>query len=867
MFQQRSRNIAKTQSAGTNGLATNPPAAPPIQCLISASEFERAKPLACSANVRRIWDKITVTLEDLERFKSDYIRIKPQAEDTRRPLSEKNLLYRMQALTELERLVNRYFSLYPIRVKIDKENEELLLFQILDDLETEWTDLAEEFPPEMLIAKKTDDGKTTSSSELKRDEFYDAPLKNLYAKGALKTTGNHEEERRIRGMLYRLSTIDQGNFLFEQMDKEIAYSKRKLHLSLDRGEETEREGARANASDYLPVPARPGGSHTVSPDENGYFSPAPDYLVLASRIGLAFDSIAPGKYNRAGLNRTLPKLLNTLRKEMELPTVPDPALIRENPLSSVPLRPPRKLGNKAEDEFVFLDTGLIGTESVDGPSVDNATTAEEHRSEPQEPPETSLTPWAITQREDPVLPKPTKPFDWVSTGKMPTKKEDTERREALLKTLLEPPEVLCENANFMTLFKPSQGAFGDVYLFRGTPGKGALKILRDERMDQEAERELLAASLIRLLGNKVTAPKGQLLYSDSPEVDTLITKTEETSRHIAGFLDDDESGASQELEGLLTELRANLRAGRFQRSPHCAILWDQCPGKTLSLFANEERRRRLAGTEGREYDTHYHHPEERASEYLRPLMRDRDFSEGLGELYFYDILLGNPDRFSVALHHGNILYDPESRQVQAIDQSLGLFGANRMLGCILHKGKGNLKHKDTKATGYTSAEASQILESPVPNPEHLKAFGARMEYLLSEQVEIFLQDFLSKPTRPSRIIAKLMRLYGLAGLQGNGPLAIQYGFAQALYRLPSKEFLMRDLGQAHFKNFPDEAFHLFRAIDNTIQKVKSVSDEHYLMALSALNSTLSEGGSFSMKDFEQGHPAPSMRKATQKSRR
>ncbi|BDD12162.1 hypothetical protein FUAX_45940 (plasmid) [Fulvitalea axinellae] len=821
--------------------------------MIGSAEFASKSPVIARPGASQLWSRITKEIEDLERFKEISKRLASATstspeQDTR--ISE-NIARHMSALRNIETLINQYFGHFPPRLSKYKEPEDDCLYQLQKDLQVEWLELVEtwgdkHYPTAEMRGAAMD---SESLQDIKPSEY--SHLSNIMANQLIITgpDGKAPAKRDLdifRSHFWQMALGPTGTKTLDRLSGKMRITGRKIHVVLD-PHSTPRSHPHLSGGkiflDYQHNRRRARAPRITFPtnleapkflacdtEKKHAYSASPFHTHLAGMLYEACECVDV-LYDQEGAWKLHSKTVGKMRKEDRLEKLGPATTIVHNPLETLPFREARPLSDKNEDAFFVLELPT-GTPKA-GASE-----------------ELSLTPMEISRLQTPAKKVRAHSSHWVSPGT----DEDTETQEYFAQTVFAEPDYKIELADMFSLTVPTKGAFADIFFFQcGHQTQLALKLLQDHRLEQEADREVFAAGLTRLIGDRIDTPKGKLLTSDSEEMDVLETKLDEAVTHIDGLSPADKSKYLTEKRDTLASVLTIVRQRRFQRHSYVAILWERCPGKTPNLYATAEKNRIMETASPDEQTYRKDNLDKVRHEYHEPLIKDANFMEALGQLYLNDLLIGNFDRFGGWFHASNLLYDQETKTVHGIDQSCGFMNTNRTQNFMLYKGK-DPQVKHLKLTGYSAANVYDLTESLGRDRRKLEAFKESMESHLMRHVNTFIEDFISNPFKPARIIQRFYGLHNVRGIQGYDPLPLQLGFADALFELPRKEYVFRQLLRLQYRNFHEEAQFIFHLLLTVIQKIKSIPQDHYRTPLMALRERVAKTPFTSIEEHFQQHP-------------
>ncbi|BDD12010.1 hypothetical protein FUAX_44420 (plasmid) [Fulvitalea axinellae] len=767
---------------------SKPPPGTPIQRMIGSEDFLALAPVGGLVSKEKVWVKIGKAIQDLERFKKADVRLSDPAFSIadKQMRQQENLARQMGALFNMERLIYQYFGYVDYEMYKEREPEEHTLLALLDDIEDSWEELVREkgnipFPSNQMRGFGAD---TPELMDIKKQIN---PEELLSSHMTLTIGENACSPEKARSFLWRILMTETGTELLIKLKSELGRARKSIDLHFVPGTvpyfpwgatALEYNGRRRQGTipcnfSYMGKDSRFALKKQGAMRGMTQYSPHPFYPLLTGQLGEALACLtAPGLTDY--ITRYASDTYTNMRDELGIPAPGKNASIVANPLTEIPLRPKRKLTDKAEEAFFVID---------------------------QES-ESDMTPWTIGQKEAPAM-------EWDGPGwlKPPT---DTSGK-ADWRVFFAEPESDLALADVYHAGKPRHGSYGRVHFIPCGPHQAAVKLLVDFRFDREPEKEIFAAGLVRMLGRNVTAPRGRLLESDSPEVETLYGKVRGGIKGFAGLPQEQMAPDMVMTEQSLKDMELSFDSSRFQRHQFIAIHWDLCPGKTPNQIGTVIKESMNKDPHDPQLDSRRIHPEMFKHEYHTPLLQDRHYMEALGELYLLDIVIGNFDRFGAFYHASNMLYDTDTHFIHGIDQNVGYLNTNRMLNFLLYEGD-DRKPKGLKLTGYSLSDAKAILNKPVPDEKAVAEFCSKMESIMRKLLSKFIQDFLKAPTEPTYLIERFWRLDGVRGASTPDCASFQYGFAKALFNLTGKAGMLESMARFKFKNIQNEAEFVLRMI-------------------------------------------------------
>ncbi|MCG8476060.1 MAG: hypothetical protein MI784_11380 [Cytophagales bacterium] len=241
--------------------------------------------------------------------------------------------------------------------------------------------------------------------------------------------------------------------------------------------------------------------------------------------------------------------------------------------------------------------------------------------------------------------------------------------------------------------RPFQGLLGSVYFMDGKwDQKWVLKLINSETWASLGERETFASNLIRLLGQRVTAPASRPIHRTSDEAKAVFSKINEKAN--------EDPAAEQFMASLY----------RFDKSEtEHSVLMERVPGHTFGSGAIWPN--------------------------IKSWLKDSDILFSIGEIACYDFLLGNFDRFFFdGFNVGNLMLDPKSMQVSAIDQQSNLWGMLLIA---------QLLAKESQKTSRKWDDVMELEKDPVANEQILDSICEEIITLSREAVDKFVIGFLN----------------------------------------------------------------------------------------------------------------------------
>ncbi|MCG8474599.1 MAG: hypothetical protein MI784_03865 [Cytophagales bacterium] len=406
----------------------------------------------------------------------------------------------------------------------------------------------------------------------------------------------------------------------------------------------------------------------------------------------------------------------------------------------------------------------------------------------------------------------TKPVREVSHGIQKPSGEYFQERQGVMSLMQPSLDFDPQQVDYQSLKKlGQQGLYGAVYEFKMLDGRELIiKLVSPDvtgynySFSWHPEKEAFASNFIRVMGRRTEAPETLAIEQNDPLLDEILQGVR--TLHSPALRD---------------EIEQKINCSKKSEFSHTCLIMEKMKGITRTGMSEE------FGSG----------PGERL---LREALDKPDVQAGLGELYLYDLLLGNFDRFWQTIQGGNVLFNlglgkkeaytgrvpfnVKTPPVHAIDQSVSVYGQYIFLGYLL-EGKGSASVK--KNVEYKNA--GKYVEHADQYPLEYQAMITGLLHKLKVRLRTLLVNLLAGRLGDSMPRHFLMKV-PLYLRESYIPLEI--GMIEAMLKIKAREYMIEAFGQMKFPNFQQDASHLFNGCRMVCELIDEFNYDELIMRLS-----------------------------------
>ncbi|BDD11728.1 hypothetical protein FUAX_41600 (plasmid) [Fulvitalea axinellae] len=378
------------------------------------------------------------------------------------------------------------------------------------------------------------------------------------------------------------------------------------------------------------------------------------------------------------------------------------------------------------------------------------------------------------------------------------------RSQQATMSLLEPTlDFKVEDVNFATLKKfRAQGAYGRVYEFETKDGKPRIiKFVRTESDINFAftwfpEKEALASNFINVIGRRVTAPPCLALPRNSPVLGELFAKTVECPNALTR-----------------SEFYSDLQRTQKAKFDFTCLIMEKMSGRSRKDFTDS-----YGTVEG--------------PALFKAVVSTPDYQASLGELFLYDLLMGNYDRLWRTIHNGNVLFNikpkhvgfeefefvPEDMPLHAIDQTISVYGQFIFLNY--------LETGNEKVTTDEYAEVGKFLQDPHKYPVQFHRQATKQMSYLHSILKKVLDNLIAGTTGQS-----LSRNFLSGIIEGTSTKALEMGMVEGMLKMKTKGPMIEAFSKMSFPRFQQDTQYLFDSCHMVRDLIDKYDEEELLLAL------------------------------------
>ncbi|MCG8474784.1 MAG: hypothetical protein MI784_04810 [Cytophagales bacterium] len=353
-----------------------------------------------------------------------------------------------------------------------------------------------------------------------------------------------------------------------------------------------------------------------------------------------------------------------------------------------------------------------------------------------------------------------------------------------------------------------QGAYGSVYGFRTLSGEERIMkfvSVSDEyklAFSRNPEKEAFASNFIKSLGQRVDAPATLAIGKEEPYLDEL--------REQAARCPNPETRAS---------LKKDIALAKKRSYRYSCLVMEKVAGVTRNQLMKE-------------YGTASGHAQ------LQRVAQWADYQAAMGELYVYDLVLGNYDRFWMTIHGGNAMFNvkmdryrnngapkvvpQEGKPINAIDQTLSSYGQHMMVRYLrdqqfVNQGKNATEKKANNIkfsmAGKTAVEAEDL-------PFHFQSQTQTQLSFIRKLFKQVLDSLMKKDLGKSMPIHFMQTILG----EEDNFRALEIGMVEAMLQLRNKRDMLRAFSKVQYSEFSHDADYLFETCQMVDDLVSSYGE-------------------------------------------
>ncbi|MDR6241449.1 hypothetical protein [Aureibacter tunicatorum] len=324
------------------------------------------------------------------------------------------------------------------------------------------------------------------------------------------------------------------------------------------------------------------------------------------------------------------------------------------------------------------------------------------------------------------------------------------------------------------------------------------------------ERESLASNLLNLIGKRVTAPKTQILRKGGTQM-----------RALGDFMQ-----RAPELGALCEDVqRVNA-----MRSQYPAMVMERAPGYTM---------KEVRSVKGPSPSYHRYN-----------MLSNPKVMAALGELFAYDLWMGNHDRLKKRIHGGNVLFNASFHKneqkgfptmelhdpvVSAIDNSIHAVGLYQLLEVINPTAYAKFSQNGQEDPDFERLVTS--IKDKCINYDFVDSFTVNKYRELVELLRLFLKDFIAGQSSHN-MLNKHFLMGELEGARFPSFLALDIGFVEGLLNLISKGSVIETLRWVNISGSEHEVNNLVTGWQLITQMIHEVGYDELVIALAEAKSTI-----------------------------
>ncbi|MDR6238772.1 hypothetical protein [Aureibacter tunicatorum] len=348
-----------------------------------------------------------------------------------------------------------------------------------------------------------------------------------------------------------------------------------------------------------------------------------------------------------------------------------------------------------------------------------------------------------------------------------------------------------------------QGVYGSVYGFKTLAGEDKILkfvYIKDDYLfafSRNPEKEAFAANFVKSLGRRVDAPATLAIGKENPFLASLGASADKCPN-----------------EDVRKKLKKDITKTGQQSYRYSCLVMERMEGVTRNKL-------------------HKEYGEAPGGAQLRRISRWADVQASMGELYVYDLILGNFDRFWITIHGGNVMFNVKldrynnpkktpkvtlqhGKPIKAIDQTLSSYGQHIMVkylteGKCLNQGK--TMHEVRKNNERFEEAAKTTLEAdtvPFKFQDQLQVQLAFVKDMFTRLLDNLMSGQLGH-TMPIHFLQDVCGMH-------EDYTALEVGMIEALLRIHDKRAMLKSFSKIQFTEFSNDADYLFE----TCQMVDSL---------------------------------------------
>ncbi|MCG8474252.1 MAG: hypothetical protein MI784_02030 [Cytophagales bacterium] len=389
-------------------------------------------------------------------------------------------------------------------------------------------------------------------------------------------------------------------------------------------------------------------------------------------------------------------------------------------------------------------------------------------------------------------------------------------KEQATMSLLQPSlDFNPETMDFSSIRKlGTQGKYSNVYEFNLSNGKPLIikfvKPIGDylHSFSWHPEKEAFASNFIRSFARRIDAPETLALAQNDPRLEKIRVGIQKRPPF-----------ANKK------EFLSNLRMAQLTSCSHPCLIMEKMSGRSIleliSIHGKEQQNRLL---------------------YL--LMSPPNVLAAIGELYLYDLLLGNFDRLWEGVHGGNLLFTAnfsydlfgqlvareheQSLPLQAIDQSLSLYGQYIFLKRLKNGSRPSKDDLSYSRMGHYVEESEKFSTKLHQNTHHMLEY---LESLLKNVLDNLMRGKLGH-SLPLNFLSNFIFDLSLAPLE--------LGIVEGMLKLQSKQPMLEAFSKMRFPNFATDARYFFECCQRVLALLSRYDQQQLIIRFSEEKSKIKE---------------------------
>ncbi|BDD03786.1 hypothetical protein [Aureibacter tunicatorum] len=371
-----------------------------------------------------------------------------------------------------------------------------------------------------------------------------------------------------------------------------------------------------------------------------------------------------------------------------------------------------------------------------------------------------------------------------------------------------------------------------------------LKLLNSQaelvEFSQDPEKEAFAANFIRSMGMRTSAPATFPLSTTGKTIRIL----KDTSLKTEAYAESD--------------FRDKLWDAQETTRPYCGLVMERVPGHSGEALKTKQNRATrtddtyLNGAHGvSEIDIN----DSPNYESYGAVLKDPEVLKALGEMYLWDLLLGNHDRFLQGIHSGNVLFNVDlGSQINepkegcqgvevkvnhpvlfGLDQTTNIVSLQMLLDFMGDTRFRNEKHWKRYEKVMTRADRLQRVGGGKSSEEYMK-----MAMIQVNRLYMFLKDFSECFLKGNtHDFPGNKRFIGWAlgdekPIIGESTEYVDMGMMEGILHFANNFAVVEALEKIHYTTFPDQAAVFFKTCHMLMDLVKEVGYDKLLIALKEL---------------------------------